>query len=223
MRKILNIFCISFLSILVGTIAVTPAYAESSSDNYVTIDTWEDVDVLIEMTDNFKLENPDASIEDIENFTREAMMSDIFAERPEIAPLFLYQYNALTKQEKALAIAHPSQLLAVRDAAKTATNETIALFGFNHADDESDAYRHIMWSALISSKIGQANSNIWTTAHESESSGLAKEMDLYNNRLGRINAIEGTSLSNIKYRAYQLIKTGSARRILGGKLVPTKL
>lgn len=56
-------------------------------------------------------------------------------------------------------------------------------------DGRADAFLHAYWNALDTAEIGSVVTEIFTDAHEAFSSGLSKQMDLYNNEKGREKAI----------------------------------
>ena len=97
-----------------------------------------------------------------------------------------------TAEEKVLMDEHPDEAIIVYKCSKTATKYTKKYYKKNGIYDNSDAFRHCLWNALIKHDIGSSRAKEWTTAHESETpDGLDKDMDLYNCR--RINA-KGTKL-----------------------------
>lgn len=64
-----------------------------------------------------------------------------------------------------------------------------------------DAYRHILWSYLLTKEFGAEFAEQVTNAHEEgeeASKGTAKEQDLANNALGRELAIKGAEESDIR-------------------------
>lgn len=111
------------------------------------------------------------------------------------------EYKKLNNEEKKLVVRYPGEAILYYGASKVAEKETIRRFKANRGDDASDAFRHTYWNALLVNLlvISQIEGNYsdpdfkyavtaakrWTTAHEANSFGLAKQMDLYNNALGR--------------------------------------
>ncbi|WP_022750269.1 DUF6973 domain-containing protein [Lachnobacterium bovis] len=47
-----------------------------------------------------------------------------------------------------------------------------------------EVFRHCLWNALMKQSIGSSAAEQWATAHEYNSSGIDKTMDLHNNRDG---------------------------------------
>jgi len=104
----------------------------------------------------------------------------------EAAPKY-YSYfgQEPTPKERELMKKYPSDAALVATLSKTATKYTLKYYKYNGEDDNSDAFRHCLWSALIKKNLGKKKAAKWTTAHEQKSKGLARKMDLYNNKIGR--------------------------------------
>jgi hypothetical protein len=109
----------------------------------------------------------------------------------------------------------------VNNAAKTATNKTIEIYGKNGYQDNSDAFRHCLWNALMKQSIGATAAEKWATAHEYNSYGIDKQMDLHNNYIGRSIYVSGKSLNAITSEVKSKVRNGSCKRIIRNKLVPT--
>lgn len=93
----------------------------------------------------------------------------------------------LTKDEVTLLARHPLQvprLLAIRDEARVRAEEE------RHRDGDfpEDAYRHLLWSYLLTTTYGERFATEVTDAHERGITGntdAERRMDLSNNALGR--------------------------------------
>ena len=94
-------------------------------------------------------------------------------------------YNNLNPAERELVKKHPVQATKVFTTAQSATDYTISTYGKNGWQDNSDAFRHCLWNALMKKAMDASAAEEWATAHEYESSGLDKSMDLFNNSIGR--------------------------------------
>lgn len=130
-------------------------------------------------------------------------------------------YNNLNSAEKELVKKHPVQATKVFTAAQSATDYTIKTYGKNGFQDNSDAFRHCLWNALMKKSMGASATEEWATAHEYTSSGLDKKMDLFNNRIGRSISVSNKSESQIVSAVKAKIKNGSCLRIINGKLSAT--
>lgn len=130
-------------------------------------------------------------------------------------------YNNLNPAEQALLLKHPLQAIQVFNCANKATDATIEYYGTNGWQDNSDAFRHCCWNALMKKAIGESAADEWATAHEYESSGLDKEMDLFNNAVGRSIDVTGKSDSEIYNAVKEKVVNGDCRRIVNNELVPT--
>ena len=94
----------------------------------------------------------------------------------------------LCRDEVMQGIYNPIASKKADKAAKRALALTSRYFKYNRADDESDAFRHFIWSGLISTDTSPEFAKKITDAHEScMTSDVAQTMDLHNNQVG-INA-----------------------------------
>ena len=130
-------------------------------------------------------------------------------------------YGNLNSAERELALKHPIQAVTVYNCANKATDATIAYYGTNGWQDNSDAFRHCCWNALMKSAMSASDANAWATAHEADSSGIDKDMDLFNNAVGRSINVSGKSDSEIYEAVKGKVKGGSCRRIVNNKFVAT--
>ena len=79
--------------------------------------------------------------------------------------------------------------------ANNAVAKTAELYGYNGLGDNTDAFRHAYWNALMTARINKGWAAAYATAHEdrntsgNESDGYSKvahkKMDLHNNKKGR--------------------------------------
>lgn len=69
--------------------------------------------------------------------------------------------------------------------------------------------------------IGESAAEQWATAHEYDSSGIDKTMDLHNNSVGRSIDVSGKSLTSIVSSVKSKVRNGYCRRIVNGSLVAT--
>lgn len=90
--------------------------------------------------------------------------------------------------EAAFITKHPMDAFAIYQSAQKALNLTWDNFKSSNdfQDDRSDAFRHYVWSALVTREIGAEKAKIFLDAHEDfpENKEAAKEMDLFNNSKG---------------------------------------
>ena len=114
-------------------------------------------------------------------------------------------WNSLTDSEKKLVIRYPFDALKVNQAKNIATTQTETKFGVNGLGNKSDAFRHGIWNAEMTYLIGKTKAELFATAHEDkdvsgkESDGFLKtehkNMDLHNNEVGRILAMQNPGLT----------------------------
>lgn len=134
---------------------------------------------------------------------------------------YLPGYSNLNSAERNLALQHPIQAVKVYNAANTSTSKTNEVYGKNGWQDNSDAFRHCLWNALMKQSIGLSEAEQWANAHEHDASGIDKTMDLHNNKVGRSIDVSGKSLSSIVNSVKSKVRNGYCRRIVKNSLVAT--
>jgi hypothetical protein len=117
-------------------------------------------------------------------------------------------YLRLTEEEKKYIISNPVQSYVIKECKDDAEQETERRFGYNGHNDETDAFRHCMWSGLISKRISHSEAMKFTTLHEMQDGNnfSEKSMDLHNNKVGaEIGQIVGSerTLADECYKALQ--------------------
>lgn len=141
-------------------------------------------------------------------------------------------FGDLNSAEITLAKRHPIEFTNYAATAVNALNETSKYYGGSQLHQgNGDAFRHAYWNAIMvpyfggskGAENGYNRAKVWKDAHESTSSGIDKEMDLYNNEQGRylgwINYTNTTSQFSSTLR--QWVSRGTLVRIVNGKLVAT--
>ncbi|MDM5303369.1 hypothetical protein QUF44_17670 [Bacillus subtilis] len=140
-------------------------------------------------------------------------------------------FGELTDAEIRLAQSNPMEFVKYGNAAQEAKTEAQKYYGKSQLyQGNGDAFRHAYWNARLVQSFGGGPSHgydrakVWANAHESKSSGIDKEMDLYNNETGRFLAMENYyTYSSVKYSSVlrSMVKQGSLVRIVNKKLVAT--
>ena len=181
-----------------------------------------DLAILSEELDRFIAQNPNSTEEEQEQHLI-SFMENGGLNQVSLRSIgdYLPGYNNLNPAERKLALKHPLQAVNVYNAGNTATSKTIEVYGKNGWQDNSDAFRHCLWNALMKQSIGSSAAEQWATAHEYNSSGIDKTMDLHNNRVGRSINVSGKSLSSIVSAVKSKVRNGYCKRIVKGKLVAT--
>jgi hypothetical protein len=135
--------------------------------------------------------------------------------------------RALTVSERALIAKYPVDALKVYQAKHSATDSTKRIFRGNFRNDESDAYRHFMWSGLIREKMERNRAEAFLNAHEADTGEPDREsqMDKANNGSG-ISAAEKLmeqgrfSKEALEREAIQALKRGDLRVLSPAGKVP---
>ena len=132
--------------------------------------------------------------------------------------VYSYLGVAPTAAEKKLMKAHPIQAAKIYNLSQTAVSLTKEYYGNSGHNDNSDAFRHCLWSALITREYGASTAKTWTDAHESttpttQSEKLENQMDLYNNSVGRSLSVSGKSNADIAKSVKTKVKNGKLKRL----------
>ena len=137
-----------------------------------------------------------------------------------------YDYAHLNKLEKNLFKNNKTKALLCLANGKLALkySEDLSKKEVLH-NGNGDAFRHTLWNYGMAIDVGQSFAKKWADAHENGASGqpdLEKEMDLYNNKVGRGLAKtypNTVSHSTFKKNAKAKVRAGSCRIISNKKLV----
>lgn len=132
-------------------------------------------------------------------------------------------YPGLTPAEKNLIIKNPNDALTVYKQKNIAETSTSSNFPDQNLNDESDAFRHFLWSALLTKELGKARAKEFLDAHEAdpEQPDVEYQMDMHNNNRGQIAAtslmkekrwnqknIELKGLEELRFKRLQVLKPG---------------
>jgi hypothetical protein len=187
------------------------------------VTTFSDLGIMYRAWEEFIAENPNSTEADQEEFLIQFVESGALRQVRNSRGVgdYIPGYNNLNPAEKELLLKHPLQAIQVFNCANNATDATIEYYGTNGWQDNSDAFRHCCWNALMKKAIGESAADEWATAHEYESSGIDKEMDLFNNTVGRSIDVTGKSDSEIYNAVKEKVVNGNCQRIVNNELVPT--
>ena len=197
--------------------------SETQYDFEEEVTTFSDLGIMSQALETFMAENPESTETEQEAFLIQ------FVESGELRAVRnargivdnLPGFSSLNSTERELVLKHPIQAIKVYQCASKATDATIEYYGTNGWQDNSDAFRHCCWNALMKSAMNESDAEVWATAHEADSSGIDKEMDLFNNAVGRSIDVSGKSDSEIYEAVKEKVVNGSCRRIVDGELVAT--
>ncbi len=193
---------------------------------------YEELQIFINTTDNLNVDLINQKAAELLTYASEANKKT--KRLPEL-------YDHLNSEEKKLVALYPGHAVVVYSCSKKALSESQRIYNNNVnalTNGNGDAFRHAFWNVLmtvnfsfqqtyVDVNVGANIAKLFADAHESESSGLPKEMDLYNNMVGRNiarNQFDGTwfpsesSLSNI---VLSEVKNGKMKRISNGRLCAT--
>lgn len=108
-------------------------------------------------------------------------------------------YPGLTQSEKELVVKNPKQAFAVYKLKGRAEDSTERNFPNQDLNDESDAFRHFVWSGLLTKELGRKKAKEYLDAHEVNplQSERERQMDTFNNERGQ--AAAETLIKNNKW------------------------
>jgi hypothetical protein len=116
----------------------------------------------------------------------------------------------VTRGDRKMIAKYPADSIKVYEAKERVEKLTKKLFGKEGKNDESDAFRHFVWAALLTKELGREKAEEFLRAHEDEPLQPAKEkeMDDANNKIGvtfangkkdlELDEIEKAALFNLK-------------------------
>ena len=119
---------------------------------------------------------------------RLALSSNVIDRYKDKANQFIKNKTKVSAKEALFILKHPIDALKINEAAQKAIETTWRHLKSSHncEDDNTDAYRHFLWSGFVTHEIGAEKAKEYLDAHEDypENNPEAKSMDLFNNRQG---------------------------------------
>ncbi len=110
-------------------------------------------------------------------------------------------YDRLNKAEKKLVINNPFIAYCIGQLADRSFEQTNKRFNSIKSlhNVKGDAFRHALWNALMTSNFDEKIAKKFADAHEKTSNqpSIEKEMDLYNNEIGRKIGKENSKATGI--------------------------
>lgn len=128
-----------------------------------------------------------------------------------------YYRKKMSESEIAIfeALTYPQQVMYLASAFE-ATTVTESLFTSGFYNGKADAFRHTLWNALLTDRIGVDLAKSLTTAHEKKPKEYAMQhlemqMDLFNNEVGRNIGRYNFSTASFQERIMNALNTGKLR------------
>lgn len=126
----------------------------------------------------------------------------------------------LTDGDKIAITKMPYESYKVFKAKQKVDKLTVKIFKNPGRKDESDAFRHFVWSVLLAQDLGTTKAQIFLNAHEEDptQSKKEKEMDLFNNEQGltffkakadldlELSQIEKEALTRLKQKKLKVLE-----------------
>ena len=139
--------------------------------------------------------------------------------------------KGITQGDRAVIAKYPKDALKVYMAKEKVDKLTEKVFGKAGQNDESDAFRHFVWSALLTKELGEKKARIFLSAHEQDPGQPEQEksMDLSNNEEGvqfavqkkekgqdwEIDSVEAEALERLRGKKLKVL-TPSGKKVPGG-------
>lgn len=122
-------------------------------------------------------------------------------------------YSRLNEEERKYVLMNPVRSFVIKECQDDAERETEQRFGYNGRNDETDAFRHCMWSGLISKRISHSEALKFTTMHEMQDGNdfAEKSMDLHNNKIGAEIGQNVGSERSIADECYKALQQGKLK------------
>lgn len=188
--------------IVMSTIVTNDTKQEATAfddiTEYLTYDDFSQAYETVINQDDFD----SLDMDELDNRVREVLV-EIYQDKITYSHYLPDDYYKLNPKERALVKKHPFMAAIVYNCSKIANNRAREIYSTGAHNGNQDAFRHSYWNALLASNLaivynggGEITLNLnqglgfaeqFATAHEyGVDKALEVEMDLYNNRQGRI-------------------------------------
>lgn len=162
----------------------------------------------------------------------EAVKVGVVTDFPTVEGSEVLNSSSYNVMEYLVCLPRPNDCIYGQELADLAVLYTYRFYGVNGQHDDSDAFRHAYWNALMTYNIDVDFAEDIATAHEYNAPQPSKTMDLFNNQVGRdkaeiwISYYEPyTNLNKNKDLAYfisDMVRVGFTRKLnSNGQLIPT--
>jgi len=119
---------------------------------------------------------------------RLALSANVIDHYKDRANQFIKDRTSVSANEALFILKHPLDAFQIYQAAQKAIEATWNHLksDHNYEDDNTDGFRHFVWSGFITHEIGHEKAKEYLDSHEDfpENNSAAKEMDLFNNGKG---------------------------------------
>lgn len=219
MKKFTKVLAVLMICVLSFSLSVT-AFASETKNEIMSV---RDLEILSVVLEDYVEEYPYSTEAEQDEFLQAFIVHGGLENNITTYSVgdYLPGIKDLNSKERDLASKHPVQAVKVYNASKSATNHTLEVYGYNGWQDNCDAFRHCLWNALMTKSMDASAAKEWATAHEAESGGIDKQMDLYNNTIGRSIDVSYKSESEIVSEVKSKVKNGNCIRIINNALYPT--
>lgn len=174
-----------------------PAAAGAPADRAAPPVTLEELDLLVTRLTDLGLDLRDPAFADV-------LIAEAWALADERPAAWSYELGGtkLTQAELVLLASHPWWINKTRNASDDAKARAGVVFPGPQYRTRADAFRHAYWNVLLSKRIAPWWAQAFATAHEQESTGIDRDMDLHNNAKGRAIYAAHASASEASLSAY---------------------
>lgn len=190
----LIIVCLSMIFGINPTVNLELISTKAESSYYdVVTDNWG---YFCMLEQEYRSQNPNVTYDEMVTYL-ESKVSEIEENDDVIIPAgsenISSVYNTLTIAERELLEEDPFGALIVYGASEWSKAKTRDYYEKdNRDDDNSNAFKHAYWNALMVRWLGMERAEAFATAHEYGQNGLSSHMDLLNNEKGRSDGLDYT-------------------------------
>jgi hypothetical protein len=126
--------------------------------------------------------------------------------------------KGITDGDRVVIAKYPKESIAVFAAKKRVDELTSKVFGGEGRNDESDAFRHFVWSGYLTKELGKEKAKIFLIAHEQDPDQPKSEMemDTENNDQGLNFAI--SEIANGRNVDFDSLEKEALKRLKAGQL-----
>ena len=193
--------------------------------------TWQELEMICKESEQYLMSESMTETE-INNYLRNKILDYVDAKQKQhiYSPIRSGttdgEYpSGMSESEFKFSLINPTDVNKVNKCADKAYEMTHHYYGANRGQDNSNAFMHGYWNALMSIEIGPGNAKFYSDAFEEtpESVGINKEMNLSNNAVGIADGVTFANYSQdgLAYEIMKRVSFGEYDQIVNEKITLT--
>ena len=161
MKKFTKVLAVLMICVLSFSLSVT-AFATETKNEIMSV---RDLEILSVVLEDYVEEYPYSTEAEQDEFLQALIVQGGLENNITTYSVgdYLPGIKDLNSKERDLASKHPVQAVKVYNASKSATNHTLEVFGYNGWQNNSDAFRHCLWNALMTKSMDASAAKEWAT------------------------------------------------------------